>query len=100
MSPKLRVPQAVKVTLVTMPIQVPCLFARVLKKGGIFRFASDIDSYVNWTLLACAAHGGFAWEAAEADDWRKPYPGWPGTRYEAKALREQRKPAYLTFRRV
>ena len=75
-------------------------FARVLKKGGIFRFASDIDSYVNWTLLACKAHGGFAWEAAEADDWRKPYPGWPGTRYEAKALREQRKPAYLTFRRV
>jgi tRNA (guanine-N7-)-methyltransferase len=75
-------------------------FARVLKKGGIFRFASDIDSYVNWTLLACKAHGGFTWEAAEADDWRKPYPGWPGTRYEAKALREQRKPAYLTFRRV
>jgi tRNA (guanine-N7-)-methyltransferase len=75
-------------------------FARVLKTGGIFRFASDIDSYVNWTLLACKAHGGFAWEAAEADDWRKPYPGWPGTRYEAKALREQRKPAYLTFRRI
>ena len=21
-----------------------------------------------------------------ADDWRRPYPGWPGTRYEAKAL--------------
>jgi tRNA (guanine-N7-)-methyltransferase len=75
-------------------------FARVLKKGGVFRFASDIDSYVNWTLLACAAHGGFAWQAAEADDWRKPYQGWPGTRYEAKALRENRRPAYLTFRRV
>jgi tRNA (guanine-N7-)-methyltransferase len=75
-------------------------FARVLKKGGIFRFASDIDSYVNWTLLACAVHSSFAWEAAEADDWRKPYPGWPGTRYEAKALREQRKPAYLAFLRV
>lgn len=74
-------------------------FARVLKKGGIFRFASDIDSYVNWTLLQCAAHGSFTWEAREADDWRKPYPGWPGTRYEAKALREQRRPAYLTFRR-
>jgi len=75
-------------------------FARVLTKGGIFRFASDIDTYVNWTLLACARHGGFAWEAAEADDWRKPYPGWPGTRYEAKALREKRPPAYLTFRRT
>ncbi len=74
-------------------------FARVLKAGGTFRFASDIDSYVNWTLLHCAAHGDFAWEAAQADDWRKAYPGWPGTRYEAKALREERTPAYLTFRR-
>jgi tRNA (guanine-N7-)-methyltransferase len=75
-------------------------FARVLKKGGVFRFASDIDSYVNWTLLACATHGGFAWQAQEADDWRKPYAGWPGTRYEAKAFREGRMPAYLTFRRL
>jgi tRNA (guanine-N7-)-methyltransferase len=75
-------------------------FARVLKKGGIFRFASDIDSYINWTLLACAARGGFAWEATDSDDWKMPYPGWPGTRYETKALRESRKPAYLTFRRT
>ncbi len=75
-------------------------FARVLKAGGTFRFASDIDTYVNWTLLHCAAHGGFAWEAAQADDWRKAYPGWPGTRYEAKALREERTPAYLAFRRT
>ena len=74
-------------------------FARVLKKGGVFRFASDIDSYVNWTLLACAAHGGFAWQAVDSSDWRTPYPGWPGTRYEAKALRENRRPAYLTFTR-
>ena len=28
-----------------------------------------------------------------------PYAGWPGTRYEAKALREGRTPAYLTFSR-
>jgi len=75
-------------------------FARVLKSGGTFRFASDIDTYVNWTLLHCAAHGGFAWEAAQADDWRKPYVGWPGTRYEAKAFREGRTPAYLTFKRI
>jgi len=75
-------------------------FARVLATGGIFRFASDIDSYVNWTLLHVAAHDGFVWEASDADDWRKPYAGWPGTRYEAKAFREGRAPAYLTFRRV
>jgi tRNA (guanine-N7-)-methyltransferase len=72
-------------------------FARVLKPGGRFRFASDIDTYVDWTLLACRAHGAFDWQAASAQDWRTPYEGWPGTRYEAKALREGRKPAYLTF---
>lgn len=74
-------------------------FARVLKPGGIFRFASDIDSYVNWTLLHCRDHGAFDWIAKSADDWRRPYPNWPGTRYEAKALREGRPPAYLTFAR-
>ncbi len=72
-------------------------FARVLKPGGRFRFASDIDTYVNWTLLHCRAHAAFDWVAASAVDWRTPYDGWPGTRYEAKAIREGRTPAYLTF---
>ena len=31
---------------------------------------------------------------------RTPWSDWPGTRYEAKALREGRKPHYLTFRRL
>lgn len=72
-------------------------FARVMKSGARFRFASDIDSYVDWTLLACKAHGSFEWQAQSASDWRTPYEGWPGTRYEAKALREGRVAAYLTF---
>jgi tRNA (guanine-N7-)-methyltransferase len=75
-------------------------FARVLKPGGRFRFASDIDTYVNWTLLHCRRHGAFEWQAEAAADWNAPYPGWPGTRYEAKALREGRRPAYLTFVRL
>jgi tRNA (guanine-N7-)-methyltransferase len=72
-------------------------FARVLKPGGRFRFASDIDTYVNWTLLHCRRHGALEWLAEEAPDWNSPYEGWPGTRYEAKALREGRQPSYLTF---
>lgn len=75
-------------------------FHRVLKPGGLFCFASDIDTYVNWTLLHCRDHGGFAWTARNAGDWTTPYAGWPGTRYEAKAKREGRKSAYLTFRTV
>jgi len=75
-------------------------FARVMRPGAVFRFASDIDSYVDWTLLACRNHPAFEWQAESADDWRRPYPDWPGTRYEAKAIREGRTPAYLTFLRV
>jgi tRNA (guanine-N7-)-methyltransferase len=72
-------------------------FARVLKQGAQFRFASDIGTYVNWTLLHCRAHAAFEWQAARAADWRQPYEGWPGTRYEAKAILEGRPPAYLIF---
>ena len=75
-------------------------FARVLKPGGIFRFASDIDTYVDWTLLHCRAHPAFEWQASSSADWHTPYEAWPGTRYEAKALREGRTPAYLTFGRI
>lgn len=74
-------------------------FARVLKPGGRFRFASDIPHYVNWTLAHCRAHDDFEWQAEGPHDWRRPYEGWPGTRYEAKAIREGRTPCYLTFRR-
>ncbi len=72
-------------------------FARVLKTGKKFRFASDIESYVNWTLYYCAQHSSFEWEAKSHKDWQTPYSLWIGTRYEAKALREGRTPAYLTF---
>lgn len=75
-------------------------FAKVLRPGSKFRFASDIDTYVNWTLNHCDRHPDFDWFAQSADDWRQPYEAWPGTRYEAKAFREGRTPAYLTFIRV
>ncbi|MFC4626440.1 tRNA (guanine(46)-N(7))-methyltransferase TrmB [Daeguia caeni] len=72
-------------------------FARVLKPGAKFRFASDIEHYVNWTLQHCRRHAEFEWQAEGPSDWNEPYEGWPGTRYEAKAFREGRKAAYLTF---
>ena len=73
-------------------------FARVLKPGGEFRFASDIDTYINWTLQHILSHGGFDWTAKEARDWHHPWPDWHRTRYEAKAIREGRTPAYLVFK--
>jgi tRNA (guanine-N7-)-methyltransferase len=74
--------------------------ARVLKPGGVLRFASDIDSYVEWTLLHLTRRADFEWTARRADDWRRPFDGFPGTRYEAKAIAAGRKPVYLAFRRV
>jgi tRNA (guanine-N7-)-methyltransferase len=75
------------------------LLARVLKPGGELRFATDIDDYAGWTLTRFLASPSFTWEAACADDWRAPWHGWAPTRYEAKARREGRGSAYLTFRR-
>ena len=75
-------------------------FHRVLKPGATFCFASDIDTYVNWTLIHCRDHGGFSWQAEQASDWLTPYAGWPGTRYENKARREGRSSAYLTFVKI
>ena len=71
-------------------------FARVLRPGGRFRFASDIDDYVGWTLARLLRSPDFDWTDARASDWREPYPGWVRTRYEAKAVAAGRVPSYLT----
>ena len=74
--------------------------ARVMTPGAELRFASDIDDYVGWVLARTLRSPHFRWTATRADDWRKPYEGWISTRYEAKAIREGRRPAYLTLVRV
>src|SRR6266700_3964884 len=70
-------------------------FARIIRPGGEFRFASDWANYADWTLLRLARSPDFTWEAERADDWRKPWPEFVRTRYEAKAVRERRTPCYL-----
>jgi tRNA (guanine-N7-)-methyltransferase len=73
--------------------------ARIVRPGGELRFASDIADYVAWTLVRLLRSPDFTWTAETADDWRLPWPGFTSTRYEAKAKREGRVPAYLIFRR-
>jgi tRNA (guanine-N7-)-methyltransferase len=72
---------------------------RLLKPGGLFLFASDIEHYVRWTLFEMRKAQGFTWLAEQAFDWREPFADWVETRYEAKAKREGRVPSYLTFRK-
>ncbi len=76
-------------------------FARVVKPGGTFRFATDIEDYANWTLGHILRSEGFVWPIAEPGAWHEPYPGWQATRYEQKARRQGRmKSFYFEFVRI
>jgi tRNA (guanine-N7-)-methyltransferase len=74
--------------------------ARIMAPGAEFRVATDIADYVRHTLEQVTRDGRFEWTARRPADWRNPPEGWPGTRYEAKAIREGRRPHYLSFRRL
>lgn len=71
--------------------------AQLLQPGGRFYFTSDFDNYTAWALSHLLHSEDFIWNAQQAADWQTPYAGWISTRYEQKALREGRKPCYLTF---
>ena len=73
--------------------------ARILKKGGELRFATDIPDYAAYALARVMRSPDFTWTAECADDWRKPWRDFAGTRYETKAKREGRCPSYFIFRR-
>lgn len=74
--------------------------ARLLKPGGRLRVASDDMGYIRWSLLHLADRPDFAWTARGPGDWRRPPADWVATRYETKAIRQGRPPAYLDFRRL
>ncbi len=74
-------------------------FARVLKPGGVLRFATDWADYVGWTLERFAAAPAFAWTGERADDWRRPPADHICTRYQLKRLGDC-EPVFLEFRRL
>jgi tRNA (guanine-N7-)-methyltransferase len=71
-----------------------------MRGGAELRFATDIDDYAGWTLARFFASPHFRWAATQANDWRRPWPEWRPTRYEAKARVESRGSVYLTFVRL
>jgi tRNA (guanine-N7-)-methyltransferase len=75
--------------------------ARVIRPGGLFHFATDIEDYANWTLAHIVREPKFRFAPAAPGAWHEPYPGWEPTRYEQKARREGRLVSfYFSFGRV
>lgn len=75
--------------------------ARVIRPGGVFHFATDIEDYANWTLAHIVRAPAFRFAPEKPGGWHEPYAGWQATRYEQKARREGRMISfYLSFARV
>ena len=73
--------------------------ARVIRFGGEFRFATDIDDYAGWALARLLKSPFFDWVSPSAVVWSRPWEGHTVTRYESWALEQGRQPVYLTFAR-
>jgi tRNA (guanine-N7-)-methyltransferase len=69
--------------------------ARACAPGAEFRIATDIEDYAR-QAKAEVPRAGFELIA----ECGEPWDDWTRTRYEAKALREGRRPLYMTFRRT
>jgi tRNA (guanine-N7-)-methyltransferase len=77
------------------PAMLPVV-ARALAPGGIWRVASDDPTYQAWLRETFATQSLFA---PHLFSETRP-EGWPPTRYEAKALREGRRPIYWEWIRT
>jgi tRNA (guanine-N7-)-methyltransferase len=75
------------------------LLARAMSGGAELRLATDDGDYADAMRAELAAHGGFRGpEGSAAGPLTRP-PGWPPTRYEAKARKAGAEPQYLLYRR-
>ena len=72
---------------------------RICLPGARVRFATDVKSYADEALWRFLQHGGFAWQAGCADDWRVPPADHITTRYESKKLGDCA-PVWLDFVRL
>lgn len=70
---------------------------RVLKKGGLFRIATDHPIYKRHVLRTMHNDKRFVWNAKTSDDWRREPKDWVRTKYQAKAIREGRRPVWFDY---
>lgn len=74
--------------------------ARLMKPGAELRVASDHPVYIQWVMEQVPPHSAFQWQVAGPEDWSQPPADHVTTRYQEKAGREGRKPAFFRFLRV
>ena len=73
------------------------LFHSFLKPSGNLFVASDHPVYIPWVLFVMKNQDLFDWTAKKSADFTNPPTDWETTRYEQKAIAENRKPIYLNF---
>ena len=73
--------------------------AALMCDGAELRIATDDRSYQGSILADAAAHPAFSWLAEAPGDWRVRPADWPPTRYERKAIAQDRRPVFLRFQR-
>ncbi len=72
---------------------------RLLKPGGLFKTATDHPIYQSWVLEQMATQSTF--KSIKTNIWERSFEStWPQTRYEQKALLENKKIAYFIFERL
>ncbi|MDD3370260.1 MAG: tRNA (guanosine(46)-N7)-methyltransferase TrmB [Alphaproteobacteria bacterium] len=69
--------------------------ARVLKRGGLLRVASDHSTLIEWMHGCLQGHAGFAC----AHEGHEPPADWVSTRYQQKAVEAGRQPFFMDYKR-
>jgi tRNA (guanine-N7-)-methyltransferase len=71
--------------------------AEIMTDRAELRLATDDPGYLSWMLECATDHPAFCWTARRPADWRERPEDWPATRYEQKARKAGRVPAFLRF---
>lgn len=74
--------------------------ARVMTPGAELRIATDHPEYTRWCLRQIPVHRAFQWDVSGPESWQHRPKDMVSTRYEKKAVREERAPVYLNFFRT
>ena len=72
----------------------------VLKTNGNITLATDHFIMKSWILEIFQNNSGFQWTAETADDWRIKPVHYVATKYEQKAVNENRDPHWFIFKKI